>query len=124
MEPSFTTSPRWSSTTKLLVGLVVVGIVAFLLFRLTSLITPLMIVFILAYLLKPVEGLRQYSLLCYPHPFDRPAYPGWRRIGDSGAKPDPASAGDCCRSPQLYPKSRWTSLSDRAFYVGYADDRS
>lgn len=54
MEPTFTTSPRWSSTTKLLVGLVVVGIVAFLFFRFTSLITPLLMVFILAYLLHPV----------------------------------------------------------------------
>ncbi len=47
-------SPRWSSTTKLLVGLVIVGIVAFLFFRFTNLITPLMMVFILAYLLHPV----------------------------------------------------------------------
>src|SRR5215475_13131468 len=47
-------SPRWSSTTKLLVGLVIVGIVAFLFFRFTSLITPLLIVFILAYVLHPV----------------------------------------------------------------------
>jgi len=57
MEPPFTTSPRWSSTTKLLVGLVIVGIVAFLFFRFTSLITPLLIVFILAYLLHPVATL-------------------------------------------------------------------
>ena len=54
MEPPFITSPRWSSTTKLLVGLVLVGIVAFLFFRFTSLITPLLIVFILAYLLHPI----------------------------------------------------------------------
>ena len=52
MEPGITTSPRWSSTTKLLVGLVVVGIVAFLFVRFTSLITPLLMVFILAYLLN------------------------------------------------------------------------
>ena len=57
MEPPFTTSPRWSSTTKLLVGLVIVGLVAFLFFRFTSLITPLLIVFILAYLLHPVATL-------------------------------------------------------------------
>jgi len=57
MEPQFTTSPRWSSTTKLLVGLVVVGLIAFLFFRFTSLITPLLIVFILAYLLQPVATL-------------------------------------------------------------------
>ncbi|HLO31056.1 MAG TPA: AI-2E family transporter [Anaerolineales bacterium] len=54
MEPHFTTSPRWSPTTKLLVGLVLVGIVAFLFFRFTSLITPLMLVFILAYLFHPL----------------------------------------------------------------------
>ena len=62
MEPPFTTSPRWSSTTKLLVGLVVVGIVAFLFFRFTSLITPLLIVFILAYLLHPVATLLSRAL--------------------------------------------------------------
>ena len=62
MEPYFTTSPRWSSTTKLLVGLVVVGIVAFLFFRFTSLITPLLIVFILAYLLHPVTTFLSRSL--------------------------------------------------------------
>jgi predicted PurR-regulated permease PerM len=50
-------SPRWTSTTKLLVGLVIVGIVAFLLYRFTSLITPLLMVFILAYLLHPVVTL-------------------------------------------------------------------
>src|SRR5262245_22178460 len=62
MEPYFTTSPRWSSTTKLLVGLVVVGIVAFLFIRFTSLITPLLIVFILAYLLQPVATLLSRAL--------------------------------------------------------------
>ncbi|HSL47362.1 MAG TPA: AI-2E family transporter [Anaerolineales bacterium] len=50
-------SPRWSSTTKLLMGLVFVGIVAFLLIRFTSLITPLLMVFIVAYLLHPVATL-------------------------------------------------------------------
>ncbi|HSB02494.1 MAG TPA: AI-2E family transporter [Anaerolineales bacterium] len=50
-------SPRWNPTTKLLVGLVIVGIVAFLLYRFTSLITPLLMVFILAYLLHPVATL-------------------------------------------------------------------
>jgi predicted PurR-regulated permease PerM len=50
-------SPRWTPTTKLLVGLVMVGIVAFLLYRFTSLITPLLMVFILAYLLQPVATL-------------------------------------------------------------------
>jgi len=57
MEPNFTTSPRWNSTTKLLMGLVIVGIVAFLLYRFTSLITPLLMVIILAYLLHPIATL-------------------------------------------------------------------
>jgi predicted PurR-regulated permease PerM len=56
------TSPRWSSTTKLLVGLIFVGIVAFLLIRFTSLITPLLMVFILAYLLHPVATLMSRGL--------------------------------------------------------------
>ena len=62
MEPHFATSPRWSPTTKLLVGLVVVGIVAFLLIRFTSLITPLLMVFILAYLLHPVATMISFGL--------------------------------------------------------------
>lgn len=55
-------SPRWSSTTKLLVGLVFVGIVAFLLIRFTSLLTPLLMVFIVAYLLHPVATLMSRGL--------------------------------------------------------------
>src|ERR1041384_3159105 len=62
MDPHFTTSPRWSSTTKLLVGLVLVGIVAFLFIRFTNLITPLMLVFILAYLLHPLTILISRAL--------------------------------------------------------------
>jgi predicted PurR-regulated permease PerM len=56
MDPNIRTSPRWSPTTKLLVGLVMVGIVAFLINRFTSLITPLLMIFILAYLLHPVTS--------------------------------------------------------------------
>jgi predicted PurR-regulated permease PerM len=62
MEPTFTNSPRWSSTTKLLVGLIIVGIVAFLFIRFTSLITPLLIVFLLAYLLHPLITVLSRSL--------------------------------------------------------------
>jgi predicted PurR-regulated permease PerM len=62
MEPHFTSSPRWSPTTKLLVGLVVVGIVAFLFIRFTSLLTPLLMVFILAYLLHPIATMISYWL--------------------------------------------------------------
>ena len=62
MEPHFATSPRWSPTTKLLVGLVIIGIVAFLFLRFTSLITPLLIVFVLAYLFHPVATMISYWL--------------------------------------------------------------
>lgn len=51
------TSPRWGSTTKLLIGLVIVGILAFLLNRFASLITPLLFIFILAYLLHPLTSI-------------------------------------------------------------------
>ncbi|HEX6270622.1 MAG TPA: AI-2E family transporter [Anaerolineales bacterium] len=57
-----TTSPRWSSTTKLLVGLVIIGIIAFLLYRFTSLVPPLLMIFILVYLLHPVTAGLSYSL--------------------------------------------------------------
>src|SRR5688500_1376955 len=50
------TSPRWSSTTKLLVGLVIIGIITFLLYRFTSLLPPLLMVFILVYLLHPITA--------------------------------------------------------------------
>jgi predicted PurR-regulated permease PerM len=56
MTQSSETSPRWGSTTKLLVSLVLVGIVAFLLYRFSSLISPLLFIFIIAYLLHPVAG--------------------------------------------------------------------
>src|SRR5688572_33251326 len=55
MIPSVT-SPRWSSTTKLLVGLVIIGIITFLLYRFTSLLPPLLMVFVLVYVLHPVAG--------------------------------------------------------------------
>ena len=51
-----TASPRWNPTTKLLVGLVVVGVAAFLLNRFAGLVTPLLIIFILAYLLHPLTS--------------------------------------------------------------------
>ena len=62
MEPHYTTSPRWSPTTKLLVGFVIVGIIAFLFIRFTSLITPLLMVFIIAYLLHPIATMISYWL--------------------------------------------------------------
>jgi len=56
MEHSPIISPRWSSTTKLLVGLIMVGIAAFLVNRFAELITPLLLVIIIAYLLHPVAA--------------------------------------------------------------------
>jgi predicted PurR-regulated permease PerM len=49
-------SPRWSPITKLLVGLVMVGIIAFLLSRFANLVTPLLIVFIISYLFHPLTS--------------------------------------------------------------------
>lgn len=56
MTETSTPSPRWGSTTKLLIGLVFVGILAFLLNRFASLVTPLLMIFILAYLLHPLTS--------------------------------------------------------------------
>jgi len=52
-----TTSPSWTSTTKLLIGLVIVGIVAFLLYRFSNLVPLLLMIIVLAYLLHPVTTL-------------------------------------------------------------------
>lgn len=51
-----TESPTWSPTTKLIVGLTFVAIVAALLVRLQTLIGPLILAFILTYLLHPLVG--------------------------------------------------------------------
>jgi predicted PurR-regulated permease PerM len=56
MDQSSIISPRWSSTTKLLVGLIMVGIAAFLLNRFAELVTPLLLIIIIAYLLHPVAA--------------------------------------------------------------------
>lgn len=47
-------SPKWGTATKLVVGLAVVAIFAFLLFRFLNLIGPLLLAFILAYLFYPI----------------------------------------------------------------------
>ena len=57
MEEKLVSSPRWSSTTKLLVGLVIIGIIAFLMSRFGSLIPPLLMIFIIAYLFHPLTAL-------------------------------------------------------------------
>lgn len=46
-----TTSPKWSNTTKLIVGLALFSIFAFLFYRFQSLLAPLLITFIMAYLM-------------------------------------------------------------------------
>jgi len=56
MTETSASSPRWGSTTKLLFGLIFIGILVFLLNRFASLITPLLMIFILAYLLHPVTA--------------------------------------------------------------------
>jgi predicted PurR-regulated permease PerM len=56
MNPSSNTSPTWSSTTKLLIGLIVVGIAAFLLYRFSNLLPPLLMIIVLVYLLHPINS--------------------------------------------------------------------
>ena len=62
MNQTSTSSPSWGSTTKLLIGLVIVGILAFLLYRFANLVTPLLMVVVLAYLLHPVTSLMARGL--------------------------------------------------------------
>ncbi|HSG41832.1 MAG TPA: AI-2E family transporter [Anaerolineales bacterium] len=50
-------SPRWSATTKLLIGLVILGILTFLLYRFSNLIGPLLMIFIITYLLHPLNAM-------------------------------------------------------------------
>jgi predicted PurR-regulated permease PerM len=57
-----TTSPPWSATTKLLIGLVILGIFAFLLYRFSNLFAPLLMIFIISYLLHPVSSMISHGL--------------------------------------------------------------
>ncbi|MEW6286467.1 MAG: AI-2E family transporter [Chloroflexota bacterium] len=54
MSQTVTASPRWSATTKLLVGLAMFGIAAFLIYRFSNLIPPLLMILIITYLLHPL----------------------------------------------------------------------
>lgn len=56
MAKKSTVSPRWDSTTKLMASLILMGIVAFLLYRFSSLIPPLLMIIVIAYLLHPVTS--------------------------------------------------------------------
>jgi predicted PurR-regulated permease PerM len=53
MEP-ITTSPRWTSTTKLVIGITLVAVFAFALAKFQGILPPLIMTFILVYLLYPV----------------------------------------------------------------------
>ena len=55
-------SPPWSSTTKLVVSLTVVAIAAGLFIQFHSIIGPLLLAFVLAYLLSPLAGFLQRRL--------------------------------------------------------------
>lgn len=50
------TSPEWSNTTKLIVGLCLVGVLALLIVQLRTWIAPLMLAFIIAYILYPIAA--------------------------------------------------------------------
>jgi predicted PurR-regulated permease PerM len=56
------TSPTWSTNTKLLIGATALVIVGALVVRFWSLLTPLLVAFILAYLLHPVASFLQRRL--------------------------------------------------------------
>jgi predicted PurR-regulated permease PerM len=52
-------SPQWGSTTKLVVALTFVAVLAWLLFRFEAIIAPLLMAFVLAYLFYPVASFLQ-----------------------------------------------------------------
>jgi len=54
MAQKTTASPRWSPTTKLLIGLVILGIFTFLLYRFSNLVPPLLMIIVVAYLFHPM----------------------------------------------------------------------
>ena len=56
MEQKNITSPRWSATTKLTVSLILIGVVAFVFFRFSNLVPPLLMIVVVAYLLHPVTA--------------------------------------------------------------------
>ena len=62
IEPKKSTSPHWNPTTKLIVGFVIVGLVIFLIYRFSNLIPPLLMIFILTYLLHPAAGFLSRNL--------------------------------------------------------------
>ncbi len=55
-------SPRWSSSTKLVVGLSLVAMFSFLLLRFLNIVGPLILAFIIAYLFYPVSEVANWRL--------------------------------------------------------------
>lgn len=55
-EPKSATSPRWSGTVKLVIGLLTASIVIYLLFRFQAYLAPLLLSFLLAYLFHPLAS--------------------------------------------------------------------
>jgi len=55
-QPESGPSPAWDSSTKLLIGLTLIALLAALIWRFSNLVTPLMMVFIIVYLLHPVTA--------------------------------------------------------------------
>ncbi len=55
--PEKTVSPRWSNTTKIIVGLTLTGVFMLLIIRFQYILAPLLMSFILAYLLHPVANI-------------------------------------------------------------------
>jgi len=62
MTKSMETSPRWSSTTKLTVSLILIGVIAFLLYRFSNLVPPLLMIVVVAYLFHPVTSFLSRTL--------------------------------------------------------------
>lgn len=62
MEHPTPSSPDWGPTTKLVVALTVVGVIAWLLVQFHVIIGPLLMAFVVAYLLSPVAGFLQRTL--------------------------------------------------------------
>jgi predicted PurR-regulated permease PerM len=56
------TSPHWSPTTKLVIGLTLAGISVFLVFRFLNILGPLLLAFILAYLFYPMAEVMKRKL--------------------------------------------------------------
>ena len=61
-EPKTSSSPKWNSTAKLVVGLTIAGLGAALLFRFQNILAPLLLSFIIAYLFHPIASFFNHRL--------------------------------------------------------------